>query len=159
MNKNFFTTKYMVQASIIAALYIVLTLINPMSWGPIQCRISEALTILPIFFPQAIPGLFVGCIISNMIGGFGMVDIVVGSLTTLIAAILTYKFRKNRFVAMLFPVVLNGIAIGLMLHIIIPDTPLLYTMFTVAAGEALAVYPLGYLLIKALEKTNLLNKI
>lgn len=159
MNKNIFSTRNILISSMIAAVYVVLTLINPFSWGPIQCRVSEALTVLPIFFPQSILGLFVGCVISNIIGGFGIVDVVVGSLTTLIAAIITYRLRKNYLLAMLSPVVLNGVAIGLMLHLIIPNTPLFYTMLTVAIGEAIAVYPLGYILIKSIEKTDIVNKI
>lgn len=159
MNKNMFTTKNMLLSSMIAAVYVVLTLINPFSWGPIQCRVSEVLTVLPIFMPQSIVGLFVGCLISNIVGGFGIVDMIVGSLTTLVAAIITRKLRKNILLAMLSPVVLNGIAIGIMLHIIIPNTPLFYTMLTVAIGEAVAVYPLGYALIKTVEKTGIISKI
>ena len=83
-------TRFIVEAAILAAIYAVITIIlAPISYGQIQVRISEALTILPYFTPAAIPGLFVGCIVSNIFGGGGLIDIVFGSLATLIAAILS----------------------------------------------------------------------
>ena len=86
-----FTTLDLNFAAVTAALYTALTLIAaPISFGNIQFRISEALCILPYFFPQAIPGLFIGCIFSNLFGGMGIFDIVFGSLATLLAAIFTY---------------------------------------------------------------------
>ena len=82
-------TKYLTHAAIIAAVYVVLTIIfAPISYGQVQVRISEALTVLPYFTPAAIPGLFIGCIIANIYGGAGIIDIIFGSLATLFAAFL-----------------------------------------------------------------------
>ena len=79
-------TKFLIQAAVIAAVYATLTIIlMPFSYGVMQVRVSEALTILPFFTPAAIPGLFVGCIISNMVGPYGLMDMVIGSGATLIA--------------------------------------------------------------------------
>ena len=93
---------FLTQAAMIAAIYVVLTVVfQPFSFGEIQVRIAEALTILPVFTPAAIPGLFVGCLIGNIIGGSILPDIVFGSFATLIGALFTYLLRrKNRF---LFP--------------------------------------------------------
>ena len=99
MNKS--KTNFIVKSAFIGALYAVLTIaLGPISFGNlgIEFRISEALTILPIFTFSAVPGLFCGCIIANLIGmwfsGLGMVDVVFGSLATLIAAFLSYSLRK-----------------------------------------------------------------
>ncbi|NLN41530.1 MAG: QueT transporter family protein, partial [Clostridiales bacterium] len=109
-------TKFIVEAAILAAIYAVVTiLLAPISYGQIQVRISEALTILPYFTPAAIPGLFVGCIVSNIFGGGGLIDIVFGSLATLIAAILSRIMRK-RWLVPLPPVVINGFVIGWVLY-------------------------------------------
>ncbi|NMD38166.1 MAG: QueT transporter family protein [Christensenellaceae bacterium] len=156
--KNLFTVKSMAISSAIAAIYVILTLINPFSFGQIQCRVSEALTALPLIIPQSIPGLFIGCLISNLIGSASMLDIVFGSLATLLAAITTYILRKNKYVALLAPVVFNGIIVGLVLHFTI-NVPLLETMFFVALGEAIAVYILGLPLLKALEKVDIVSKL
>ena len=88
-------TKYFIQAALIAAVYSVITLLfAPISYGIMQVRVSEALTILPYFTPAAIPGLFIGVVIANSYGGLGLLDIVFGSLATLIAAYLSYLLRK-----------------------------------------------------------------
>ena len=92
MNKN---VLFVVQAALIAAVYTVLTvIIAPYSYGIFQFRVSEVLTVLPAVIPSAIPGLFVGCLVSNLIGGFGIVDIIFGSLATLISAVLSRVLRK-----------------------------------------------------------------
>ncbi len=156
--KNLFTVKSMAISGAIAAIYVVLTLINPFSFGQIQCRVSEALTALPLILPQSIPGLFVGCLISNLIGSASVIDIIFGSLATLLAAITTYYLRKNKYVALLAPVLFNGVIVGLILHFTI-NVPLLETMFFVAVGEAIAVYVLGIPLLKALEKVDIVNKL
>ncbi len=71
------STKFLIQAAVIAAIYATLTIVlMPFSYGPMQVRVSEALTILPFFTPAAIPGLFIGCVVSNMVGPYGMLDIV-----------------------------------------------------------------------------------
>ena len=92
-------TLFLVQAALIAAVYVVLTLVfAPFSYGEIQVRISEALTILPFFTPAAIPGLFVGCILANLLGGAIPLDIAFGSIATLIGAVFTYgRCRRDHF--------------------------------------------------------------
>ncbi|MCT4621035.1 MAG: QueT transporter family protein [Marinisporobacter sp.] len=149
-------TNYLVQAALIGAIYVVFTILfAPYSYGPIQVRISEALTVLPMFTPAAIPGLYVGCIVANIYGGGGMIDIVFGSLATLIAAYLSYKMPKKWLVPMP-PVVVNGIIVGFILNYIY-DAPLLITMGWVTVGQLIACYGLGYPLIVTLEKYK--NKI
>ena len=103
-NRNIKSTQFKVafitQAAVIAALYVVLVIMfNYCSFGPIQFRIAEALTILPYFTPAAIPGLFVGCLLSNILGGAAIWDIIFGSIATLIGAIGTYALRKNKWLA------------------------------------------------------------
>ena len=84
------------QGAVIAALYVVLTLVfAPISFGPVQVRIAEALCILPMFTPAAIPGLFIGCLIANLIGGGIMLDVIFGSIATLIGAVFGYVLRKT----------------------------------------------------------------
>ncbi|MCT4605515.1 MAG: QueT transporter family protein [Marinisporobacter sp.] len=149
-------TNYLVQAALIGAIYVVFTvLFAPYSYGPIQVRISEALTVLPMFTPAAIPGLYVGCIVANIYGGGGIIDIVFGSLATLIAAYLSYKMPKKWLVPMP-PVIVNGIIVGFILNYIY-DAPLLATMGWVTVGQLIACYGLGYPLIVTLEKYK--NKI
>ena len=99
-------TKVIAQAAIIGAMYAALTvLIMPASYGIMQFRVSEALTVLPIFTPAAIPGLFIGCVVANIVSPVGLIDVFVGSAATLIAAVLTYKLRDNKLVALLPPVI------------------------------------------------------
>ncbi len=139
-------------AAIVAALYTALTLLfQPISFGAVQFRISEALTLLPVLFPQAIPGLAIGCLISNLVGSATVWDVVFGTLATLLAAGLTYRLRKNSWLAAVPPVVFNGIVVGLVLHFTL-GFPLWETMLTVALGEAVVVYVLGIPLVKALER-------
>ncbi len=112
-------TEYLITGALIAAAYAGLTYLSNilgLAYGPIQLRISEVLTILPVFTPAAIPGLTVGCFIAN-IGSFNMLDMVFGTAATLIAAILTYIFRKISFkglplLSALPPVLVNAVIIG-----------------------------------------------
>ena len=129
-------------------------MLAPISYGPVQLRVSEALTLLPFYMPEAIPGLFIGCVFSNFYGGFGLPDMVFGGLATLIAAILTRK-STNIFVAALWPVVSNMIIIGIMLHVLI-EAPLIATCIYVGLGEMGACYLLGVPLMKLLERKNIL---
>ena len=139
-------------------MYAALTVaLAPISYGPVQFRVSEALTLLPFYIPEAIPGLFVGCIFANFFGGFGLVDMIFGSLATLIAAVLTLKSR-NIFIAALWPVVSNMIIIGTMLHYLI-DVPLIATCIYVGLGEAGACYIIGVPLMKILEKRNIISRV
>jgi len=155
--KHFLKPRSLCISAVIAALYTALTLLlAPISYGNIQCRVSEAMTLLPLLLPEAIPGLFIGCLLSNIFGGAMMVDIILGSLTTLVAALLTWYFRKNIRLAALPPVALNGIVVGAIVHFCYaPAVPLWLCILEVAAGEAIAVYVLGTMLIAALKKIDL----
>ena len=149
-------TKFLAQGAVIAAIYAVITIVfAPISYGQIQVRISEALTILPFFTPAAIPGLFIGCIIANIYGGGGPIDIIFGSLATLIAAFLTYKMPK-KILAPLPPVIVNAVIVGLILSYTL-KLPVLITMLWIGLGEFIACYALGYPLLLVLEKYK--NKI
>lgn len=139
----------------IAAIYSALTIsLAPISYGPVQFRVSEALTLLPFYMPESIPGLFIGCVFSNFYGGYGLPDMVFGGLATLIAAILTRKSR-NIYLAALWPVVSNMIIIGVMLHVLI-GVPLIATCIYVGLGEAGACYIIGVPLMKILERQNII---
>ena len=145
------------RGALIAALYAALTiLLAPISYGPVQCRVSEAFTLLPFYLPEAVPGLFIGCIFANFIGGYGLPDMVFGSLATLIAAFLTLK-SGNIFVAALWPVLSNMIIIGTMLHYLI-QAPLVMTCIYVALGELISCYVIGVPFMKLLERKNIIAK-
>lgn len=146
-------TQFLVQAAVIAAVYAVLTLaFAPIGFGAgmVQVRISEAMTILPFFTPAAIPGLFIGCVIANLFSPIGPLDVVVGSLASLLAAYLTYRMPK-RILAPLPPVVVNALAIGALIHYVL-GFPLVLSMAAVAAGQLIACYGLGYPLLLFLNK-------
>ncbi len=142
--------RYIVEAAVIAAMYAALTILIPGGSGQIQIRVAEALSVLAFFTPAAIPGLFIGCLTANIFIGFGIYDIVFGSLASLIAAYLTRKM-PSKLLAPLPPVVVNAIIVPIILKITI-NAPLLVTIGFVALGEAVACYGLGYPLILALEK-------
>lgn len=147
MNKNTF----LVHGAFIAALYAVLTIaFAPLSYGQIQVRFAEALTILPFFTPAAIPGLFVGCIVANFISPSGMLDVIFGSAATLIAAYLSYKMPAKWMVP-LPPVIINGIMIGYLLNYLY-QLPLFVTMGWVSLGQLISCYLIGYPLLLLLEK-------
>lgn len=146
-------TKYLIQAAVIGAIYAVLTIVLAyFSYGPLQVRISEALTVLPAFTPAAVPGLFIGCLISNLISPYGLVDLICGSIATLIAAFLSYKLRKKSFLVPLPPILVNGMVVGGMLHFAYGIPNLLACMGWVALGQAISCYLLGWPLMKLLEK-------
>lgn len=144
------------QGAMIAAIYVVLTVfINAfgLASGAIQIRISEALCILPIFTPAAIPGLFVGCVLSNVITGCAIYDIVFGSLATLIGAIGTYYLKNTKFLFTLPPVISNGVIIPLVLRFAYGLTDAYwFLVVTVCAGEIISVCILGMILKAALWK-------
>ena len=106
-DRGLFSVRSLAVSGLVAAVYAVVTLLfAPLSYGQIQVRVSEALTVLPFLLPQAVPGLFVGCFIANFIGGFGIIDVVLGSFATLIAALIT-AWMPNVYLAALPPVVVN----------------------------------------------------
>lgn len=144
------------QAGVIAALYVVLTLLaNAFGLAnyAIQVRISEALTILPFFTPAAIPGLFAGCLLSNLITGCAPMDVVFGSLATLVGAIGTYMLRKNKWLTPIPPIVANIIVVPLVLAYVYQfEGSLFYFAVTVGIGEIISCGVLGMILLFALNK-------
>lgn len=136
---------YMTQGAVIAALYAALTLIfAPISFGAIQVRFSEALAILPMFTSAAIPGLFVGCLLVNIIGGAAIWDIIFGSIATLIGAVFGYALRKNRWLVPIPTVVSNTVIVPLVLKFGYGiDIPYLLLTLYIAVGEILSSYVLG----------------
>jgi uncharacterized membrane protein len=160
MSKSRFTTKQLATAGIIAAIYAVLSLFSSVfgiAYGPIQCRFSEALTVLPFFLPEAIPGLFIGCLVSNLMSTVGPLDLIFGSLATLLAALWTRRM-PNKYLAPLPPVICNALIIGAMIAWYeVGFTSAFWGMFafnalTVGIGEAIACYVLGLLLLRALSR-------
>ena len=144
---------FIAQAAIIAGMYAALTyILAPLSYGQIQIRISEALTVLPAFTPAAIPGLFIGCLAANLLGPNGIIDVLAGSVATLIAAVLS-RYMPKKWMVPLPPVVVNALAIGALLNYLY-QAPLLLTMLYVFAGQALACYGLGYPLMLLLESNK-----
>ena len=149
-NKN---VLFLTQSAMIAAIYVVLTLIfAPISFGEVQLRVSEALTILPIFTPAAVPGLFVGCLLGNTLLAAPLPDIIFGSLATLIGAFFTYQLRKKQpLLAPIPPIISNMIIIPLVLRYAYGvDIPLLLLMLFLAIGQILSCGVLGLLLYKVL---------
>ncbi|MCM1037689.1 MAG: QueT transporter family protein [Ruminococcus sp.] len=153
----------MVQAAMIAALYVVLTLIANafgLANHVIQVRISEALTILPYFTPAAIPGLFIGCLLSNILTGCIVPDIIFGSLATLIGALGTYALRKWKWCAPLTPILANILIVPLVLiygyGLLIDGASVIYCYgyyaLTVGIGEIISCGVLGMILLFSLEK-------
>ena len=150
------------EAAIIAALYVVLTWVSSvlgLSTGVVQCRFSEALCILPIFTPAAIPGLTIGCFISNLITSANIFDIVIGSTATFIGVCGAYMLRNCPVkVLATVPTVLSNallVPVALRLMDIIPSELYLYTAFTVAVGEVISCTLLGMLLFGAIKKSKL----
>ena len=146
---------YIITSAIIAACYVALTFISNLfglAYGPIQLRISEVLTILPVFTSAAIPGLAIGCFISNF-ASFNILDIFFGTFATLAAAILTYmlrniKFKKIPLLAFFPPVIINALIIGLEISVFfLPEGFTLYGFIIsgleVGAGQLIVCYALG----------------
>ncbi len=150
-----YSTKYLVQAALIAALYATLTLLlSPIGYGPIQFRISEVLTLLPVISSASIPGLFIGCILANWLGGFGLADIIFGSLATLLAAISTYLLRRTRFLYPLPPAIFNGVIVGSYIYLLYDKTyPIALTMLFIGGAEAVICYGFGLPLISFIRKS------
>ena len=155
-------TRYLTEGAIIAALYVVLTLLSQamgLASGVIQLRLSEALTILPLFTPAAVPGLFIGCILANLVTGCVPWDVVFGSLATLLGALGTRYLAKCKWMAPVFPILANALIVPLILRYAyqIPGS-YLYFMATVGAGEILSCGVLGLLLYGAIHKAKLFSK-
>jgi uncharacterized membrane protein len=147
---------FIVQAAMIAALYVVLTLfINAfqLANGAIQIRVSEALTILPVFTPAAIPGLFLGCFISNLITGALPLDVIFGSLATLIGACGTYALRRYKWLAPLPPIIANVLILPFIFsYVYMFEGTIPFFMLTVGIGEIVSCYVLGMFLMTVLGR-------
>lgn len=154
MKKN--NVLFLTQAAMIAALYVVLTFVSNafgLANGAIQIRISEAFTILPYFTPVAVPGLFLGCLISNLLTGCAILDVVFGSFATLVGAIGTRLLRKWKWTAPLPPILSNMLIIPFVLTYVY-ELPggIPYFMLTVGIGEIISCGILGMLLLSVLSK-------
>lgn len=143
--------KDLARGALIAAIYTVLCIaLQPISYGAVQLRVAEALTVLPILYKEAIPGIFLGVLLANIFGGMGLADIVFGSLTSLAAAYLTWRFRRF-FAAYLFPIVLNAVIISIYLHAI-ANLPYWVTVLSIGGSQAIVIFALGYPLIRLLRR-------
>lgn len=149
-------TKFVTHAAIIAALYVILTQIATflgMSSGAIQIRFSEALTVLAAFTPAAIPGLFIGCFLSNIFAGCLIWDVLFGSIATLLGSIGTYFLRKYKYLAPTPPIVANTLIVPFVLRYAYGAPGSIgYFMITVGIGEIISCGILGTLLISILNK-------
>ncbi len=154
-------------SALVAALYVVMTYfgnIFGLSYGSFQCRFAEALCVLPFFFPGTVPGLFIGCVISNILSPYGVVDLVVGSLSTLLAAYITSKMR-SKWLAPLPPVICNMVLVGGMLAWYQVGfssgfgAAFLVNGLWVALGEVVACYGLGTLLLRLLPRSGYFRRL
>lgn len=161
------TTK-LSRGALVAALYVAMCFIfKPISYSALQFRLAEILVVLPIFIPEAIYGLFIGCFLSNLLGGasIALFDTVLGSLTTLLSAYLTYKIFKKTdkmFLSLIPPVILNALIVGTYVPFIYPVSDsaslailVLSSIASVFIGEAVVVYFIGLPFAKALKKTRI----
>lgn len=156
MNSNRQThVLYVAQAAMIAAIYVVLTVIGAsFAFGPVQIRFSEALTVLPAFTPAGIPGVFLGCLISNIITGALLPDVIFGSLATLIGAVFTWMLRnQSRYLAPLPPIIANAVVVPFVLkYAYMEPLPIPFMMLTVGIGEVVSCGVLGLILYGALNR-------
>ena len=153
MNKerSVVNVRYLARGAIIAALYATLTIaFSFLSYGQVQFRIAEGLTVLPFFMPEAVPGLFVGCLVSNFFSPLGLPDIIFGSTATLIGAFLASKI-KTWWLVPLPTILSNTIIVGIELYFVF-KTPILLNMGYVAIGEIVCCCGIGYLLIGSINK-------
>lgn len=155
--------RYLTKASLIAAIYIVLVLIQilpfplaSLTFGPVQLRLAEGLALLPLVEAAAVPGLFVGCLLANLLlapySGFGLIDIIGGSLVTLLAAYLTSKM-KTKFTAILPPVILNGFIVSIWVSYF-TKIPYVYTVLGIGGGELASVVLFGSVILYVYEKAT-----
>ena len=152
-------TKSLTLGATIATLYVVLTGLSKLfglDSGVIQVRFSEALCILPVFTPAAVPGLFIGCLLSNIMAGGIVWDVVFGSLATLIGAVGTRLLRKNRFLAVIPPIMANVLIIPFVLSYAYGFSGgIPYFMLTVGLGEVISCGIFGLFLYEALKKVKI----
>ena len=153
------TTRNLAVASVIAALYVALTYATyEISFLGTQFRVSEALTVLPFFIPAAVPGLFVGCLLANLVSPLGPLDMVFGPLATLAAAYLSMKCRRLWMVP-IPPIAVNALVIGAILYVYIGGAPYWAFAASVGLGQAGVLLLFGTPLMLWLHKTNLIQKV
>ena len=155
------TTRSLTRAALIAALYLLLTIVfQAISFGAVQFRISEALMLLPVLTVDAVPGLFVGCVLANLLGGGIWYDVVLGYIATLLAAVFARKLRNKPALAAAMPVLFNGLIVGPVVYFAYVRAPgeavntlvLLSSVGTVALGELVVCYVLGLPLLRVLRR-------
>lgn len=160
MNKK---TRFLTHGALIAAMYVALTFVANLlglASGVIQVRLSEALTILPLFTPAAVPGLFVGCILANVLTGCAVWDVVFGSIATLLGALGTYYFgKKSKYLAPVFPIVSNMVIVPLVLQYVYGASEAwIFLAVTVGAGEVISCGVLGLALHRILSRTDIFER-
>ncbi|RBP67446.1 putative membrane protein [Alkalibaculum bacchi] len=150
--------RFIAKAGIIAAIYAAVTvLVAPLSYGSLQMRISEALTVLPYFTKASIPGLFIGCLLANFFGSpLGMLDVVLGSLSTLVAALWASKIKTKAFVP-LPSIIVNALVVPYVLWQAL-GVPYLPSVLYVGLGQAIVTYVLGYPLLLYIDKNSSLKE-
>ncbi|MCL2433556.1 MAG: QueT transporter family protein [Clostridia bacterium] len=152
--------RHITLAALTAALYIFLTvgIVPALSYQASQVRFGEALTVLPALYPAAIPGLIVGCLISNIILPVTALDVLFGTLATGLAALCTYWLRRRKFIMPLPPVVFNAVIVGAVIAATTAGANFLPTMLSVGAGQAVACYALGLPLFEGLRRLPMFKK-
>ena len=155
--QNRFNTRFIARTAIIAAIYAALTLgLAPISYMAIQFRLSEILVLLAFVNPALAPGLVLGTFIANLFSPLGLIDVVFGTIATLLGIIFMIR-SKNMWIASIYPTIFNGIIIGLELHFVFA-LPLALTILQVAAGEFIVVTILGVPLVKQLLKNKAIKE-
>ena len=162
-------TLFITQAAVIAALYVALTYISSamgLAYNSVQFRLSEILTVLPVFTPAAIPGLTLGCFFANISSPFGVIDMLCGTLASFLAAIVSYALRKVTFkgvpvLSTLPPVLFNAVIIGLEIWYLDGKTPEIFfiSALQVAAGQAVMCIVAGLAFVRAVKKTGIFERI
>lgn len=157
--------KFIARTAVIAALYAILTLVlAPIAYGPLQFRVAESLTLLPILFLEAVPGLTIGCLIANIFSAYGWYDMVFGTLATLIAAALTRfiatrkKMSKTELmpiVASFPPIFVNALILPIIWLLFMGDTGYFINMWTILATQSAVIFILGLPLYYGLKKTKI----
>lgn len=169
MKKQKSSVKRLVTCGVIAALYVVLCLaLHPFSYGAVQVRVAEALCLLPVFGTEYIAAVTLGCFLANLLGST-VIDVVFGTLATLLACLCTYRLRHLRFkglalAASVPPVVFNAVIVGLEISFFFMDTPatlpvILFNMLTVGLGEIVSCSVLGVGLVKIIEANPELRRL
>lgn len=154
-------THFLTQSALIAALYVALTMISSamgLASGAVQIRISEALTVLPMFSFAAVPGLFVGCLAANLLSGAALWDVVFGAAATLLGALGTYCWGRNYYLAAAFPIAANTLIIPFVLKLAYGvGEGYQFLFLTIFAGEFISCGIFGVILAKAIKKTKIFH--